>query len=163
VEKQAAGVGQDGGAAWGDAILGEETDNVVEQVVDLLDGVESVGLFAEKGGRKIGDFAASSLSLACWKQRPKPESMTESLQRLPLAKRKQQRVSVLSSVVVWRTRSVGFGLVQGRRRWFVSFWSSFVRGDGNTRLKNRSGYPYPGVFCMNVKGKGLPEKDVGSC
>ena len=43
--------------------MGEETNDVVQQVVDPLDGVEAVGIFAEKGGGKIGDFAAVELEL----------------------------------------------------------------------------------------------------
>ena len=52
-EKQAAGVGNDGGAAGRDAALGEQEDDLGEQVVDLL------------GSLELGGLAAGWLVLAC--------------------------------------------------------------------------------------------------
>jgi hypothetical protein len=51
---EAKGVGDDGGAAGGNAALGHEDDEMGESRVDFLGGLEGGGDFAEEIGGEIG-------------------------------------------------------------------------------------------------------------
>src|SRR5579859_511660 len=53
-EDEAESVGDDGGAAGGDAALGDEDDEMGESRVDFLGGLEGGGDFAEEIGGEIG-------------------------------------------------------------------------------------------------------------
>jgi hypothetical protein len=142
-QEKAAGVGQDGGAARGDVVLGQETDNVVEQIVDLLDGVKAGGLFAEKGGGKIGYFAAVELELGVLEA--EAEAGVDDHESATLAVGEAERAA---SVVLAVGRGLegqgrGFGLFMGGDDGLCHFGPLFV-GDvetvgecGNTRIEMR--------------------------
>lgn len=53
-KEEAESVGDDAGAARGDAALGEEDDEVGENVIDFLDGVEGRSGVAEEVGGEVG-------------------------------------------------------------------------------------------------------------
>ena len=61
-EKQLADVGEDGGAPRGDAVLGEEEEEIGEELVDVRGGVESSELADEVGG-EVGGIAFLLLKL----------------------------------------------------------------------------------------------------
>lgn len=59
---KAEGVGDDGGAAGGDAALGNEDDEMGESRVDFLGGLEGGGDFAEEIGGEIGTIGGGMRS-----------------------------------------------------------------------------------------------------
>jgi hypothetical protein len=61
-EKQAGGVGNDGGAARGDAILGEQDEQLGEDLVDVGGGGE-LGELADQVRGEVGDFKALKVKL----------------------------------------------------------------------------------------------------
>ena len=101
------------------------------------------------------------MSLACWKQRPKPG--VDDHEPATLAVGEAEAAADVGGVVGsgLEDKVRGFGLILGgddglRHFGLLSLWEM------ENELKNGSCYP-PGVFCMNVKAKGLPEKDVARC
>ena len=56
-EKEISDVGEDGGAAGGNAVLGEQAEEIREDLVDVRSGVELRELTDENGG-EVGLFAA---------------------------------------------------------------------------------------------------------
>ncbi len=55
-EKQAVDVGEDGGASRGDAVLGEQEEELGEDLVDVRGGQEADELAHQVGG-EVGDLA----------------------------------------------------------------------------------------------------------